>query len=539
MQFLALIALALLLSHPAGAAGAADGASETAQAEAEADLAPVVIDGVELFRVRGFSAWPAAKRAVRITARIEALAADARFRTDDLRIAESEFGTDVLGGKQRVLTVTDADARIEGVDRKEIARKYHSLTVQAIDEYRQARTREALTGAAIRGAAATAVISAIVALVIWLSQRTYAVLGGRYEQRIQSVGIQSFQIVRAERIWRALKGMLTTAYAAVLLVPAFMYLDYILGLFPWTRAFGAQLWAFVVSPLEYLGRGIVDAIPDLVFLAILAVIARYLLKAIHALFAAIGRGDVKLTGFDAEWAAPTYKLVRVLVIILALVVAYPYIPGSSSDAFKGISIFVGVLFSLGSSSAMANLIAGYMMTYRRAFKLGDRVRIGNAVGDVIERRLQATHLRTTKNEEVVIPNSVILNNDVVNYSARARKEGLILHTTVGIGYETAWRQVEAMLLMAAARTPGLRSESVPFVRLKSLGDFAVSYELNIHCDSAQAMELAYTELHRNILDVFNEYGVQIMTPAYEGDPAQPKVVPKKQWFSAPANDLRS
>jgi len=242
-------------------------------------------------------------------------------------------------------------------------------------------------------------------------------------------------------------------------------------------------------------------------------------------------------GFEREWADPTYKLLRVAIVALALVVAYPYIPGSSSDAFKGISIFIGIVFSLGSSSTIANVIAGYTMTYRRAFHIGDRVKIGNITGDVTEMRLQVTHLRTIKNEEVIIPNSSILNNEVVNYSSLAHRHGLILHTTVGIGYETPWRQVEAMLVIAAERTPGIMSDPKPFVRQLSLGDFAVTYEINVYCDDPHTMAQIYTALHRNILDVFNEHGIQIMTPAYEGDPESPKVVPKEQWFTAPAKTI--
>jgi small-conductance mechanosensitive channel len=181
------------------------------------------------------------------------------------------------------------------------------------------------------------------------------------------------------------------------------------------------------------------------------------------------------------------------------------------------------------------MIAGYMLTYRRAFRVGDRVRIGNVIGDVAEMRLQVTHLRTVKNEEVVIPNSFILNNEVINYNTLAQKQGLILHTTVGIGYETPWRQVEAMLLMAAQRTAGLLAAPAAFVHHKSLGDFAITYELNVYCGVAQTMEVLYSNLHRNILDVFNEFGVQIMTPAYEKDPEQQKVVPKEQWFLPPAD----
>ncbi|MGH7335326.1 MAG: mechanosensitive ion channel family protein, partial [Candidatus Rokuibacteriota bacterium] len=176
---------------------------------------------------------------------------------------------------------------------------------------------------------------------------------------------------------------------------------------------------------------------------------------------------------------------------------------------------------MGSSSAISNVIAGYTMTYRRTFKVGDRVKIGDVIGDVIEMRLQVTHVRSLKNEEVIVPNSLILNSQVVNYTSLARTQGLILHTTVGIGYETPWRQVEAMLLAAAERTPGLLQDPRPFVLQTSLGDFAVNYELNVYCGDPQLMMPLYTAVHRNVLDVFNEYGVQIMTPSYEADPEQP------------------
>jgi len=174
------------------------------------------------------------------------------------------------------------------------------------------------------------------------------------------------------------------------------------------------------------------------------------------------------------------------------------------------------------------------LTYRRAFKIGDRVKIGDAVGEVLEMRLQATHVRSLKNEELVIPNSQILGSHVLNYSSLAQTRGLILHTEVGIGYETPWRQVEAMLIMAAGRTAGILQEPRPFVLEKTLGDFAVTYELNAYCRNVNGMLQLYAELHRRILDVFNEYGVQIMTPAYERDPHTPKLVEQKDWYAAPA-----
>jgi small-conductance mechanosensitive channel len=258
------------------------------------------------------------------------------------------------------------------------------------------------------------------------------------------------------------------------------------------------------------------------------------LKLLKLYFVEIGRGMIGLRGFDPDWAIPTFRILRLLVIAFAVVVAYPHVPGSHSEAFKGVSILLGVIFSLGSSSVVSNLIAGYTMIYRRAFKVGDRIKIANVIGDVTEMRLQVTHLRSVKNEEITIPNSTILNSVVINFSKLARERGLILHTIVGIGYETPWRQVEAMLLEAAARTPRLLREPPPFVLQRSLDDFAVKYELNVYSDKPQESLKLYSALHRNILDLFNEHGVQIMTPAYERDPESPKVVPRDQWYAPPS-----
>jgi small-conductance mechanosensitive channel len=286
--------------------------------------------------------------------------------------------------------------------------------------------------------------------------------------------------------------------------------------------------------LKGLGRALVTNIPNFIFLAVFFAIVRFALRMARLFFDAVGRRAATLGKFDPEWAEPTYELVRLVIVAFGLIVAYPYIPGSHSSAFKGVSLLLGVVFSLGSSSAISNLIAGYSMTYRRAFKLGARVKIGERIGDVIELRLQVTHLRSLKNEEVIVPNSQILNNEIINFSSPAKEQGLILHTSVGIGYEVRRRQVEAMLLMAVERTPGLLNEPAPFVLQRKLGAFAVDYEVNVYIRDAHEMRALYTALHRSILDVFNEYGRQIMTPEYGTDPAQPKVVPKDQWSAAPA-----
>jgi small-conductance mechanosensitive channel len=433
----------------------------------------------------------------------------------------------------------DADARVEGVERRVLAQAYAARIGDAIDTFRRDRRADVLARHALSALGGAIVLGLVLWFAHWIVRRLQDTLRRRYQARVQDVHIQSFQIVRAEQLWRLLSALLRLGWAIVVLVGVYVYLQNVLPRFPWTRSIGNRLSAIVVDPLRTMATGVISEIPDIVFLVILVLVTRYLLKLIRLFFGSVAGGTVTLANFDPDWAWPTYRLLRLLVIAFAVVVAYPYIPGSGSDAFKGVSLLIGVIFSLGSSSLISNAIAGYSMTYRRAFRVGDRVKIGEHVGNVEQMRLMVTHLRTPKNEEIVVPNSVILSTEVVNYSTLARDHGLILHTTVGIGYETPWRQVEAMLLDAAARTPGLMQQPQPFVLQKALGDFCVTYEVNVYCSDPQAMARLYTALHQNILDIFNEYGVQIMTPAYEGDPEEPKVVPKSKWYAAPARSAET
>lgn len=504
--------------------------------DAEISSASVVVDGNVLFPVSGTSVYPAEKRASAVAKRIVAVAANPSVPAEAIRTVEVEYGTVIVATGQPLVTVLDADARLVSEDRQRLAETIVQNIRMAVVDYRQARSREALTDSAGRGAVATAVLVAFVALVIWLSRRLVAALEKSQESRAWPAGTRPFQIFHAGQMMRLLRKLVHGVRTIVVVAAGYVYLDFVLRLLPWTRGISKSLAGYVIDPLATLAEQFVNAIPDLLFLIVLYFVTRALLKFIRMFFAAVERGEVKLLDFEGEWAVPTYKLVRIGVIVLALVVAYPYVPGSGTDAFKGISIFVGIVFSLGSSTAIAKLIAGYMLTYRRAFRVGDRIKIGDMKGDVTELRLQATHLKTVWNELVTIPNSKILNDEVVNYSSLARAGQLILHTTVGVGYGTPWRQVEAMLLMAAERTPGLVKEPSPFVRLRqeALSEFAVNYEIDVYCDNAQAMGVLYTRLNFNILDVFNEYGVQIMVPAYQEDTEPPKVVPKEEWFRMPA-----
>jgi small-conductance mechanosensitive channel len=515
-------------------AGASARAAEEGGEPSDIDLAPVEIDGRVLFDVRGVPALPAAVRAARVRARIEALAADPTVRTDTLHVEVSGEYVRIMAGERPAITLVDADAQQMQLSLTVLADLVRDRIAQAIDDYRAARRPEQLLRHALAALAATAVLALAAVLVVWLTRRLDVLLERRFHRRIKALEAQSYALVRAEQIRGVVRNLLRGVRAVALLAIALALVQFVLAQFPWTRGYATRLLQIVIDPLSTMGRSILANVPNLVFLAILFVVVRFVVRMMRLFFAAVGRGAITLAGFEREWAEPTYKIARVAVIAFGLVVAYPYIPGSESAAFKGVSLFLGVVVSLGSSSVISNMIAGYTMTYRRAFKVGDRIKIGETIGEVIETRLQVTHLRSPKNEEVIIPNSQILNSEIVNYTSLAKERGLILHTTVGIGYETPWRQVEAMLLMAAGRTPGFLEDPPPFVLQRKLADFAVEYEINVYCRDVQAIFSLYTALHRNILDVFNEYGVQIMTPAYESDPAQPKLVPKEQWYAPPA-----
>ncbi len=536
LGWLLLVAVLIAITPPALAAQECIGETPVVDLEtAMATTAPIELDGKQLFQVRGVSAYPAEQRAEAIKRRIEALARNPNFQTDALRWLESDVGIKIMAGDQLVMVIFDADARNEDVTPQELAIVTLNRIRQAIVDYRQGRSPHALLNSSLYAVGGAVMLAVAIAFLLWLGRRTDEWIAHRIQRRIGSLSIQSFEIVRAERIGSAVRGVLYTLRMVAILLAIFAYLDFALAQFPGTRSLANRLFEGITGPLETMGRGIIAEIPNLIILTLLFYLSRFVLRLIRLFFDAVARETVTLVGFEAEWAMPTYKIVRFAVIVFSLIVAYPYIPGSDSAAFKGVSIFLGVILSLGSSSSVSNLIAGYLMTYRRAFKVGDRVQIGDVMGEVIETRLQATHLRSLKNEEVTIPNSQLLNGQVVNYSSLATRQGLILHTVVGIGYETPWRQVEAMLLLAAERTPGLLQEPRPFVLHPSLGDFAINYELNVYCGDARQMLPLYTALHRNILDVFNEYGVQIMTPAYRDDTPEPKLVPREQWYAAPAS----
>jgi small-conductance mechanosensitive channel len=493
-----------------------------------------MIDGQVLFSVRGVSSLPAPDRARRIHGQIVEFAKNPALTVESITVSDEDSISRISSGDQVLMGVIDADAALEQIDRPVLARAHRARIQYGITLYRENRTSSAWWRNITRALTATGLFIIAVGFLFWLRRRVDAFLVARLDARIKSVETQSFKVMPAERIWDAVRNALKAVRTLLLVALTLLYVGYVLAQFPSMRGLSNNMATFALGPLDVIAQGVLGSVPGLMFLLVLFVLLRLVLRLVRLFFGGIERGAFTLGTFDPDWAQPTYKIIRIVLIAFGLVVAYPYIPGAQSAAFQGISIFAGIMFSLGSSTAIANIVAGYMLIYRRAFKVGDIIKVGEHFGEVTASRLQVTHLRSPKNEEIIIPNSQLLNSDVLNFSTIGVRQGVILHTEVAIGYSTPWRQVEAMLIEAAQRTKGLGAEPRPFVFEKQLGEFAVTYELNVYCTNVKTMRALYAALHRNVLDVFNEHGVQIMTPAYEGDPEQPKVVAPKDWFTAPA-----
>ncbi len=499
------------------------------------EISPVTLDGKELFSVRGIGAFSSEVRAHFISGRIKKAADDLTVRTDSIKAVDGDISTDVVTGDLALMSVFDSDALERGQTRQELAGEYVGAIRTSIERYRTDYSRET-----ILYAVGYSVVAAIIGiLLIFLLNRLFRKLNilidTRYKDKLHSIQIKSLELVQVDRVRAFVHGTARFIHFALILILLYAFLNFTLGLFPWTRPLAGRILSFVLDPLQVMGTGIMNEIPKLLFIVVLAIVTRYALKIMRLLFDQIEQGTITFSGFYPEWAKPTYRILRFLVIAFAAVVAFPYVPGSDSPAFKGVSLFLGVLFSLGSQSTVSNILAGFTMTYRRLFKVGDRVRINDILGDVTRIRLQVTHLKTVKNEEVIVPNSTILNSTVTNYSSLIEEKPLLLHTSLTIGYDAPWRQVHALLLMAAERTPGLLREPAPFVLQKSLDDFYVTYELNVATNTPHSMATFYSGLHQNIQDCFNEYGVQIMSPNYEADRSEPTIVPKDRWFAAPAD----
>ena len=500
--------------------------------EKKAVSAPVavVVDGETLFQVRSLKTIPAQLRADTIVERIKRLADDPYLNVDSITLASDELSTDVMAGDTIIASVLDQDAAAEGISRQERAAHLEDKIRAAIVKYRNEHSVRNFLHGLLLALIATVLLAAFVDGLSRLFQKLERVLDAKIRRWADSKRIRIFEFM----IEGALIGTLKLLRFLILAGLLYFYFSLILSFFPWTRVFAERLFSYVIDPIKQIGREMADELPNVIFLVVLTLLVRWLLSVLRFFFKAIENKELEIAGFYPEWAALTYKITRFLIIVFAVVIAYPYIPGSRSRAFEGLSIFFGVLFSLGSTSLIANMVAGVVLTYMRGFRVGDVVKIGDATGKVTAVTLLVTRLRTPKNVEIAIPNSVLMGNQITNYSFAAGEGCLILPVSITIGYDAPWRQVHGLLLLAAEKTNQALREPPPFVLQSALDDFYVKYELNVYVASSDNMPLFYSELHQNIQDAFNEYGVQIMSPHYVADPESIKIVPREHWREAPA-----
>ena len=406
----------------------------------------------------------------------------------------------------------------------------------AVGETREARDTTLLTRAAIHSGIATvifvAVLYGLVRLGRWLTPRVLRITH-RTAGRMRVGGAA---VLQRRRAFHAMHALLRIGGWLLFLLATYEWLGYVLARFPYTRVWGEQLNGFLLGTAEKILVAVAKAAPELLVAIIVFVIAHWIDRAQKAFFDSVESGRVRVGWVDRDTARPTRKLVTIAVWVFAVVMAYPYIPGSDTDAFKGLSVLLGLMVSVGASGLVGQAASGLILMYTRTFRVGEYVRIGDAEGTVVVMGMFTTHLRTGMGEELTLPNATVLTSTTHNFSRPARGQGFNLTVQVTIGYDAPWRQVEAMLVNAARKTHGVLSWPEPRVYVHALSDFYVEYRLVAQGDvnDPQLRAGILSTLHTSIIDEFNLHGVQIMSPHYLGDPAQEKVVPQRDWYKAPA-----
>jgi small-conductance mechanosensitive channel len=476
---------------------------------------PVTLDGEVLFYVRrGVRALSPAEVAETTKARLLRIADDPFYSAGQLTIQDKGNSAEVYyrGTLVGVLTSEDAAQLGPGTAAEEAARLLRVIT-KAIDGYRERRKPAAVRRALILGAVATLLFAGLFAAIRRIHHRLVARARASLQtsrgDTVVTRMVRSLDRTASLQV-RALAILRFAVTAALVLA----YLLVIFDLFPLTRGYGISLVEYFLDPLRIVATGIWSNIGNFIFIIVITFLARYLLKGMRLLLSEAAAGVITLPGVHRDWAMLLYKTLRLAVIAVTGVVIYPYVPGSSTEAFKGIGIFAGALFTLGASGMAGSLVGGLALTFTGTFRIGDRIQIGDVVGDVQETTLMMTRIRSLRNEVVTIPNSTVMGGHVINYSAKARTEGLLLTTEVTIGYNAPWRTVHALLIDAARKTPKILGQPAPFVVQKSLNDFHISYVLWAYTGDANAMHLTYGQLHENIQDAFNEGGIEILSPAY-------------------------
>jgi small-conductance mechanosensitive channel len=475
---------------------------------------PVTVEGQEVLRIyEGIGSFTAQDRAQAASERFEKLIYAPAADLANIAAGDSAYGTAITLGDNVLLVVTDDDARHFHMSRQVLANLFARRIRDAISEARLQHSAQFLIRAAIYAVITLALYLLIVWLVVratrWLLTVLRSMAAG-----FKGIRIQQSQIIAGERMAAVLIAGVQLVRFLLLFVFTWIFLATEFNYFPWTREHGARLLSYIGTPVKFIGLAFLNYLPNLLYIVVIVAAMYYLLKFVQVLTREVERGNIRISGFYPEWSQPTYKIVRFLLFAFTAVIIYPYLPGENSPAFKGVGIFIGVLFSLGSTSAVANVVAGVILIYTRGFRVGDWVKIGDNMGEVTVQTMLATHVKTIRNEEIIIPNSVVLASFVTNYSLLAQNDGLILHTSVTIGYDTPWRKVHELLIEAALKTKNIVPSPAPFVLQNALEDSYVQYEINAYTDHPLLMVYIYSDLHANIQDCFYAAGVEIMSPVY-------------------------
>ncbi|HEY7449756.1 MAG TPA: mechanosensitive ion channel family protein [Vicinamibacterales bacterium] len=439
-------------------------------------------------------------------------------------------------GNRDVFALVTADVdELGGETLTQLAEETKARLDTALAEALEARTPTRLLVSGLQALGVTLLFG----VLIWALVRFRRSAGRRIEEeahrRLEASGAAGRELVQSSHVLDRVKNLVTFLVLALGLVLTYVWLTFVLRRFPYSRPWGESLRGFLIDQLQIVGRAIVNAAPRLFTVLLIVVLTRFVVRLTNLFFVAVQEGRISIPWIYPETLQPTRRLVLAGLWLFALALAFPFLPGSESEAFKGISVLLGLMVTLGSSGLVNQVMSGFTLTYSRALRVNDFVRVTDIEGTVTQIGALSTKIRTPRGEEVTIPNAVIVSHTVTNYTRFAETDGVLVPTSISIGYDVPWRQVHALLIQAAARTPGVRAEPSPVVRQVELGDFAIKYTLLVSLDRPYQRLAILAAVHANILDVFNEHGVQIMSPAYEADPESPKIVPRDRWFATPAS----
>lgn len=432
--------------------------------------------------------------------------------TDSIYIFDGEFTTDIMIGEELVMSVTDNDGLWQNKTRQELAAEYRTIIEAKIEQlHAQYGLKRKLMGVVY-------VLGAMLALGLLIWATNFCYRRWRYRllrmllRRTRPLAIKDYEVLNLHRQGILfLTGFNVLRYLVILFL-LFIFVPMFFAAFPETKSFTYTIFGYVWNPFVNILKSVVSFLPKFFQIVVIVFCFRYLVKGLHYLMNEIGSGRLKITGFYADWAQPTYLILRVLCYSFMIVMIWPLLPSSESEVFQGVSVFIGIIVSLGSSSIIGNVMAGMVMTYMRPFHVGDFIKYGDMEGFVIEKSVLVTRIRTRKNDVITIPNSNLMTSQTTNYTFSAHNYGVIVHTKVTIGYDMQWQQIRDLLLAAAAKTSHLQKKPEPFVRITALDDFYVEYEINAYTRKSDLLGDIYSELHQNILDSFHSNGVEIMSP---------------------------